>query len=160
MDKYVITDQTERSQFFAQVSHESGNFLFYRELASGKDYDITVNPRKAKDLGNDQPGDGPKYKGRGGIQVTGKNNYRECGSYINKNLVAEPALLERSDLGSESAIWYWVKRVRPQMAKRVNSKSYIKSGKPRTPIDFTNTCLVTHIINGGFNGLQDRLVKF
>lgn len=160
MDKYGIVDPAERAQFYAQCLHESGNFRFLVEQANGKAYDITVNPKKAQALGNTAPGDGPRYKGRGFIQVTGKANYAACGAFINQDLVNSPALLEREDLACESACWFWIKNLRPQMTRRPNTNTYIRTGKPRTPVDFTNTYLVTHIVNGGFNGLEDRLVKF
>lgn len=160
MDKYGIVDPAERAQFYAQCLHESGNFRFLVEQANGKAYDITVNPKKAQALGNTAPGDGPRYKGRGFIQVTGKANYAACGAFIKQDIVNSPALLEREDLACESACWFWIKNLRPQMSRRPNTNSYIRTGKPRTPVDFTNTYLVTHIVNGGFNGLEDRLVKF
>jgi len=160
MDKYGIVDPAERAQFYAQCLHESGTFKFLAETANGRNYDITVNPKKAAALGNTVAGDGPRYKGRGYIQVTGKSNYAKCGKFLGKDLVVEPALLEQEDLAAESACWFWVSTVRTQLTKRPNSKSYIKSGRPRTPVDFTNTYLVTHIVNGGFNGLEDRLTKF
>ena len=64
MNKAGINDPTERAMFLAQMAHESGNFRYDEEIASGAAYE------GRRDLGNTQPGDGKRYKGRGYIQLT------------------------------------------------------------------------------------------
>lgn len=57
--------------------------------------------------GDSTTGDGFRYRGRGAIQVTGKDNYRACGVANNIDLVAKPELLEDSNYALVSAGWYW-----------------------------------------------------
>lgn len=118
--------------FLAQLAHESGGFNYVSELASGKAYE------GRRDLGNDQPGDGVKYKGRGLIQITGKNNYRSCGAVLGLDLVAKPSLLERPQYAARSAGWFWNSR---------GLNAFADKG------DFIT---ITRRINGGLNGYKDR----
>jgi putative chitinase len=134
-----ITDPTELAQFMAQVSHESGGFKYLTEL--GKDsYFQKYEGRK--DLGNVQPGDGVKYKGRGYIQLTGRANYAKYGKIIGVDLENNPELAATPENGAKLAVAYWNDRVK----KRVK--------------DFKDTAAVTKIINGGANGLQSRVALF
>lgn len=71
----IITKARVR-HFLAQCSHESNGGRWMKELASGKDYE------GRKDLGNTQNGDGPRFKGAGFIQVTGRYNYQQFANYI------------------------------------------------------------------------------
>lgn len=134
-----ITDPTELSQFLAQTSHESGGFKWLKEL--GKDsYFEKYNGRK--DLGNTEPGDGPRFKGRGFIQLTGRSNYDKFGKIIGVDLINYPELAEEPKNAAALAVAYWKERVKPKIK------------------DFNDTKSVTKIINGGYNGLQDRQTKF
>jgi len=136
---------TELAQFMAQCEHESGNFAHLEELG-GKNYlakyDLTVNPAKAKALGNTQAGDGAKYKGRGFIQITGKANYASAGQALGIDLVSNPELAAKPDVAAKVAVWYWQNRVKP----------YVQ--------DFSDTRGVTKRINPGLQGLQDRVDNF
>src|SRR6187431_138745 len=69
IEKFNIDTPKRLAAFLAQLAHESGSFKYVRELADGRAYE------GRKDLGNTQPGDGPKFKGRGLIQLTGRTNY-------------------------------------------------------------------------------------
>lgn len=135
----------ELAQFLAQCAHETGDFAHLEELG-GKNYlakyDPSVNPAKAKALGNTQAGDGAKYKGRGFIQITGKANYANAGQALGIDLVNNPELAARPDVAAKIAVWYWQNRVAP----------YVQ--------DFSDTRGVTKRINPGLQGLQDRQSNF
>jgi putative chitinase len=73
---FNITTKARIRHFLAQCSHESNGGRWMKELASGKDYE------GRKDLGNTQNGDGPRFKGAGFIQVTGRYNYQQFANYI------------------------------------------------------------------------------
>jgi len=157
--KYGITTPVSQLCFLAQVSHESGGFFYTEELASGTAYE------GRKDLGNIEPGDGVKYKGRGLIQVTGRNNYESVGKALSVDFINNPSLLGGKNAGtcSEdqlryaalSAGWFWNKCLLNELANKINMQ---------TPIDEEpNLELfkeITRKINGGYNGLADRLNKY
>jgi predicted chitinase len=136
---------TELAQFLAQCAHESGDFAHLEELGGNKylaKYDPTVNPAKAKALGNTQAGDGAKYKGRSFIQITGKANHANAGQALGIDLVNNPELAAKPDIAAKIAVWYWQNRVKP----------YVQ--------DFSDTRSVTKRINPGLQGLQDRVENF
>lgn len=130
-------------QYLAQLMHESGGFRYDREVwgptAAQKRYE------GRKDLGNTQKGDGSKYRGRGPIQVTGRNNYREFSKWAKSidpgapNFEAAPDKINTDPWEGLSPIWYWSTR---------NLNRYADRG------DIEN---VTRRINGGLNGYADRL---
>ena len=136
---------TELAQFMAQCEHESGNFTHLEELG-GKNYlakyDPTVNPAKAKALGNTTAGDGAKDKGRGFRQITGNANYASAGQALGMDLVNNPELAAKPDVAAKIAVWYWQNRVTP----------YVQN--------FADTRSVTNRINPGLQGLQDREENF
>lgn len=94
----------------------------------------------SKRMGNNAPGDGWLYRGRGIIQITGLNNYRTCGNALRFDLVAQPELLEQDEYAARSAAWF-----------------YASNGCLKYPGDLVR---VTQIINGGQNGLDDRRARF
>ena len=134
-----ITDPVELAQFMAQASVETANFATLREYGNDQ-YFAKYDGRR--DLGNSQPGDGAKYKGRGYLQITGRANYAHFGSLIGVDLVNNPQLAEEPDVAAKISIAYWNERVK----KRVS--------------DFNDTEKVTKIINGGYNGLAQRKANF
>ena len=89
--------------FLSQVAVESGSLLYMRELASGDAYEGRIG------LGNTQPGDGRKYKGRGPIQITGRNNYRACSLDLfgDERLLEHPEILEEPLHGCRASAWFW-----------------------------------------------------
>lgn len=85
MGIFDINTPLRKAHFMAQVLHETAYLKYTAELASGKAYE------GRKDLGNTQYGDGPLFKGRGLLQITGRQNYVKCQAYLREKL-AEPNL--------------------------------------------------------------------
>ena len=127
----------ELAQFMAQCAHESASFTLTLEIASGANYEGNV-----VDLGNTQPGDGIRYKGRGYIQLTGRRNYTDAGRDLKLPLVEKPELVEQPAIAIKTSVWYWLTRVKPAVA------------------DATNSRQVTRIINGGYTHLKKRIKWF
>ena len=84
MTHYSITGTLRVAHFLAQVAQESGQLAFTEELASGAAYEGRA------DLGNTEPGDGPRFKGRGLIQLTGRANYAAFGRFVALDLLTDP----------------------------------------------------------------------
>ena len=163
--KYCITDINEQAMFLAQTTHESND---YKRLEESFNYrperlfevfkkrvGTLENAKKlclqgAKEiadfvyggrLGNSQD-EGYKYRGRGIIQLTGKNNYEYYGKKINIDLVNNPDLAKESNAAMEIALLFW---------KEKGCGMFAKMGDVKT---------VTKLINGGYNGLDDRQKRF
>ncbi|WP_446718051.1 glycoside hydrolase family 19 protein [Cupriavidus sp. OTU4054] len=134
--EYSITTPARQAAWIAQVGHESGGFIYTRELWGPTSAQQRYEGRA--DLGNTQPGDGKRYMGRGLIQITGRANYRACGAALGIDLEANPTLLQGDALAARSAGWFW------QM-KNLNALA-----------DAGDFVTLTRRINGGTNGLADR----
>lgn len=139
MRKYGIgTTNLERAHFIAQCDHESGGFIYKEELASGEAYE------GRSDLGNVQSGDGKRYKGRGYIQLTGRANYRKYGPVAGADFEGNPSIVA-TQYFADTACMFWKSN---KLAKRCTDSTT------------TTIKIVTKKINGGFNGLDDRIRKF
>ena len=138
MPKAYINTRMRVCHFLAQIAHESGEMRYVRETGSGAKYDTGALARK---LGNtpQKDGDGERYKGRGLIQLTGKTNYAAASKAAGVDFVGHPEWLELPRWAVWSACWYWQGRGLNALADRD---------------ELTN---ITKRINGGTNGLQDRL---
>ncbi|MEI0528584.1 glycoside hydrolase family 19 protein [Brachyspira intermedia] len=163
--KYHITDINEKAMFLAQTTHESND---YKRLEESFNYSpkrlfevfrkrvgSLENAKKLCDegakaiadfvyggrLGNSKY-EGYKYRGRGIIQLTGKNNYEYYGNKLNIDLVNNPHLAKEPDTAIEIALLFW---------KEKECGLYAKIGDVKT---------VTKLINGGYNGLADRQKRF
>lgn len=138
MFKWQIHTPLRQAAFLAQVAHESGELKYVKELASGEAYDTGS---LAKRLGNtpEDDDDGRKYKGRGLIQVTGTNNYRDAAYALSLPLLDHPEMLELPVYAADSAGWFFYKTGCNEAA------------------DIPDFKKVTKIINGGYNGWMDRL---
>jgi putative chitinase len=127
-------DTPERvAAFLAQVAHESGEYRWLEEIADGSAYEGRV------DLGNTEPGDGPRFKGHGPMQITGRANHAACGAALGIDLIAEPRLICTPVYATASACWFWNSRRLSLLADR----------------DWF--AAISKAINGGLNGLADRL---
>eukprot|EP00937_MAST-01D_sp_MAST-1D-sp2_P005043 g5043.t1 len=96
-----ISSCNEIAAFVAQIGHESVGLKYFEELASGDAY----NGRS--DLGNTQPGDGPRFKGRGPLQLTGRSNYRAAGTALGMDLEARPEQVCLPSAGFKTSVWFW-----------------------------------------------------
>lgn len=130
--EFGILSPLAKSHFIAQLAHESDGFRTSVEYASGRAYE------GRKDLGNTQPGDGVRYKGRGLIQLTGRANYTAAGRALGLDLIAHPELAEKPRNAARIAGWYWNSRKITPIAERDDLVG------------------VTKKINGGTKGLADR----
>lgn len=134
MEEFGIDESVDREcAFLAQLAHESGSLRYVKELATGQAYE------GRKDLGNTEPGDGVRFKGRGLIQITGRANYERCGAALGVDLEAQPELLESPELACRSAGWFWKTHGCNELADAA---------------DFRR---ITRVINGGFNGYRERV---
>jgi predicted chitinase len=100
MVEFNITNYLRASAFLATISVESMELRYFEEIASGAAYE------GRRDLGNTQPGDGKKYKGRGVIQVTGRANSELCLKFLNLP-AGQPELLAELSNAFRSAGWFW-----------------------------------------------------
>lgn len=140
MNRYGIVGAVRAAAFIAQVGHESGQLRWVREIWGPTAQQAGYEGRA--DLGNTVPGDGSKYRGRGLIQITGRANYLACGEALGLDLVNQPALLEQPQHAAMSAAWFW-------STKGLN-----------TLADQGEFVKITRRINGGINGLDDRLALY
>lgn len=133
-----------QAAYIAQVAHESGQFVYMEELASGAAYDLR------SDLGNTEAEaiavarqnnttPGRFYKGHGPIQITGYFNHKQCGEYLGIDLVHEPRLLCEPRWGCLGAGWFW-------HVKRLNVLA-----------DAGDFLTITKRINGGTTHLAERV---
>jgi putative chitinase len=133
MLEFDIDTTKRQAAFLAQVCHESGSLRYVKEIADGADYE------GRRDLGNVTPGDGPRFKGRGLLQITGRANYASCGAALHLDLMASPEILELPQNACRSAGWFWATRALNKHA------------------DADHFAALTKAINGGYNGLDDRI---
>ena len=136
MAEFDISTPARQASFLSQIGHESGQLRYVKELASGNAYEGRLS------LGNTQPGDGIRYKGRGLIQITGRANYTACMLALDIDCVEHPEILETPANACRSAGWFWKSHGLNELA------------------DTGNQIAVTRRINGGTNGLDDRLALF
>jgi len=132
--EFSINTPDRAAAFLAQLGHESGQFRYMAELASGAAYE------GRDDLGNTEPGDGRKFKGHGPIQITGRTNHQACSLalYGDERLLDTPELLEQPEDGCRAAGWFWKTRGLNMLA------------------DDGDFDRITKRINGGQNGRDDR----
>ena len=129
---YGITTALRHWHFLAQGAHESAGLKTTVEYASGKAYE------GRPDLGNTQPGDGVRFKGRGLLQLTGRANYREMGRILGLALEDQPELAADPAISLRIACEYWRSRSINALADKDDLEA------------------VTRKVNGGLNGLADR----
>jgi putative chitinase len=132
MAEFKINTPERQAAFLAQLAQESGELKYFEEIASGRAYE------GRRDLGNTQPGDGMRFKGRGPIQLTGRANYRNVGAALGVDLERNPTRASDLDVAFRIAGQYWKSR---------NLNSFA---------DSRNFDAITYRINGGYNGKSVR----
>lgn len=143
MRRFDIDDNAQRvACFLAQIGHESGQLRYTRELWNPEQCPWQARYEGRADLGNIEPGDGERYMGRGLIQLTGRANYAQASRFFNIDFVGHPTLVEQPLHAAMTAGWFWHSRTLNPLAD---------AG------DFEK---ITRRINGGLNGLDDRLALY
>ena len=170
LEKYEINTPERIAGFFSQCAHESGNFKFKAEnlnysadalnrvfpayfgtKRNAAEYarnpekiaNVVYNDanRKSK-LGNTEPGDGWKFRGRGYIQLTGRTNYTGFAKFMGMGIDEVISYAETDEGALASALYFW---------KLANCNKHCDSGDQKA---------LCKSINGGFNGLEDRIAKY
>jgi putative chitinase len=104
MEEASINTKLRIAAFLGQLALESGELRYFVEIADGTAYE------GKKRLGNTQPGDGPRFKGRGPIQLTGRANYKAAGTALGVDLENNPERAADPDVAFRVAAWYWTSR--------------------------------------------------
>ena len=138
-DAGILDYPLRLAHFLAQVAHESAGLRLFVEIWGPTPAQFRYEGRSS--LGNVQPGDGYRFRGRGPIQITGRDNYRRFGQIIGVDLISDPAAAARPEIGIQIACAYWT-------ATRLNALA-----------DRDDVVAVTRAINGGTTGLADRQAR-
>lgn len=136
MKRAEINTPLRQAHFLAQVGHECGGLRYMEEIADGKAYE------GRRDLGNTSPGDGPRYKGRGLIQLTGRKNYAAFTKWCGVDVLTDPDAVAQLPLAADAAAFYWQRNNLNRIA------------------DADDIEKLTRAINGGLNGIDDRRRRF
>lgn len=166
LPKYDINTPKRLAAFLSQTGHESLDYTILEEnlnysanglntvfpkyfINAGKDANLYARqPEKianivyANRMGNNVVGDGWKFRGRGIIQLTGKDNYTAFGKTINMTADEVVDYVQTKEGAIESAAWFWTTR------------------KINVPADMGNVEATTKLINGGVHGLSDRTTRY
>ena len=129
----------ELAAFMAQTAHETDGFRDLEERGTPEHFRQYDN---SAILGNVKDGDGERYKGRGFIQLTGRENYRLAGKALRMPLEQHPEIAAYRDNAARIALWFWSHRVKP----------YVKNWK--------DVRSVTYHINPGMDKLSNRVANF
>jgi putative chitinase len=139
MEAAGINTANRVAHFLAQAAHESDGFKTLQEYwgptAAQKKYE------GRKDLGNTVAGDGSLFRGRGIFQITGRANYKTIGKAIGEDLITDPTRAATGEISVKTAVNYWVSRNLNELA------------------DHDDVRAITKKINGGYNGLEDRISR-
>ena len=163
LEEYEINTPKRVAAFLAQCAHESGGFVwltenlnytaaglmktfpkYFPDLETAKKYerrpDAIANHVYANRMGNgdEASGEGAKYKGRGLIQLTGKNNYFWFAASINITPEEASEYMQTFEGAAQSACWFWETNNLNKLADAGDIKQ------------------MTRVINGGYKGLEDR----
>jgi predicted chitinase len=140
MGSHGVDTPLRTAAFVAQLAHESGEFRWMEEIWGPTAAQLRYEPPSplAARLGNTQPGDGKRFKGRGPIQITGRFNYQKFGELLALDLVGDPAIAAKPEIAFATAALFW----------RSNGLNELA--------DVRDFVAITRRINGGTNGLAER----
>lgn len=136
MAEFGITSAVRQAAFLANVGHESMRLSRVSEIWGPTKAQLGYEGRA--DLGNTQPGDGYRYRGRGLLEITGRANYATAGKALHLDLVGHPEILEEREAAALVSAWWWATHGLNELAD---------AGA------FDRICLR---INGGTNGINER----
>ena len=128
----------ELAAFLAQCAHETGGFRWLSEIWGPTNQQKTYDGR----MGNNSPGDGYRYRGRGFIHLTGKQNYADASRVLGVDLVKNPDLVEKPEMAAKTSVYFWKTNVQGRIS------------------NWDDVTAVTRIVNGGRNGLEDRKMRY
>jgi putative chitinase len=114
------------------TADEVGTYAHHPEAIANRLYEDRLGN------GDEDSGDGWKYRGRGLIQVTGKKNYLACGTALRQDLIGHPEILELPMFAALSAGWFWHSHNLNELADEGHFEG------------------ITEIINGGLTGESKR----
>lgn len=134
LPEYEIDNIDRQAIFLAQAAHETDGFKTLEEYATGTAYEGRA------DLGNAEPGDGARFKGRGIFMLTGRANYRAAGDRLGVELELHPEIVAEPDVAVRTACDFWVAH---NLSAFADHRDFMR---------------VTRIVNGGYNGLVQRFV--
>lgn len=139
MAEHNIWKPIQAAHFISQICHESARFTATVEFSSGKQYEGRA------ELGNTHPGDGPRYKGRSFMMITGRANYRALPHWDGIDFEAHPERLGEQKYAAKGAAHWWE-----------------AAGLNAVAIDSRDSTIlrITRRINGGTNGLTERTLYF
>lgn len=137
MREFAIDTPNREAMFLAQIAHESGELRYAAEIWGPTEAQKRYEQRL--DLGNVNPGDGKKYKGRGLIQITGRANYIKVSDVFKVNFLLHPEWMEQPDYAARTAAWFWQAHGCNELADKMAFQT------------------ITRVINGGMNGWNSRL---
>jgi putative chitinase len=142
-----VTDPVKLAAWMAQCKVESGGFVHLKELG-GDSYFAKYDGRA--DLGNTQPGDGAKFKGRGFIQLTGRDVYAKISKSLGQDFVNSPDKLESLEWAAKSVLYFF------NVYKRGFKNRYMDKPATDPTFDWSDQRQVTGLVNGGLNHLANR----
>ncbi len=144
MQAHAIDTALRSAAFVAQLAHESGEFRWMEEIWGPTAAQLRYEPpgELAQRLGNTQPGDGKRFKGRGPIQITGRFNYGKYGELLGIDLLTDPARAAAPEIAFATAALYWQSNGLNELA---DQRLFVA---------------ITRRINGGSNGLADRQMYY
>jgi predicted chitinase len=143
MAEFGIDTRARQAYFLGQIDHETASLRFVTEVWGPTASQLRYEPPGviASTLGNTEPGDGRKYRGRGLLAIAGRANYKRFGDALGVDLVGEPDLAARPDIASRVAAMFWSVKGLNDLADR-DSPDVVRE--------------ITRRINGGVNGLESR----